>query len=63
MASYLECLLIAHVWSVIGETKSDVLKHIRRNKINKLLVAAIKHNSSILVSGLFIMVATCFGHS
>jgi len=28
-----------------------------------MLIFAVKHNNSILVISLFIMVATCFGHS
>jgi len=32
-------------------------------KVNKLLIIAIKHNNSIVVISLFIIVATCFGHS
>ena len=31
-------------------------------KNKKLLIVAIKHNNSILLISLFIMVATCFGN-
>jgi hypothetical protein len=32
-------------------------------RVNKLLIDAIKHNNNIIIINLFIMVATCFGHS
>ena len=33
------------------------------HKVNRLLKFAVKQRNSILVSSLFIMVATCYGHS
>lgn len=32
-------------------------------KVNKFLIVAVKHNDSVLVISLFIMVTTCLGHS